>query len=61
MLLEYDGEQHRLDAAQFAVDVNRLNDLSEDGWIVIRVGKGMTTQEALARLDRALRSRGWRP
>ena len=61
VLLEYDGEQHRLDAAQFATDVNRLNDLSEDGWIVIRVGKHLSNDDVLVRLDRALRSRGWRP
>lgn len=59
VLLEYDGEQHRLDGHQFATDVNRLNDLSEDGWIVIRVGKRMTDLEVLERLERALRSRGW--
>ncbi|MEL4319227.1 hypothetical protein WJX64_09440 [Leifsonia sp. YIM 134122] len=59
VLLEYDGEQHRLDGRQFATDVNRLNDLSEDAWIVIRVGKHMSEREVLARLERALSSRGW--
>ncbi|KQX05033.1 MULTISPECIES: hypothetical protein [unclassified Leifsonia] len=59
ILLEYDGEQHRLDGGQFATDVKRLNDFSEDGWIVIRVVRHTSEREALARLDRALRSRGW--
>nr|WP_056170361.1 hypothetical protein [Leifsonia sp. Leaf325] len=61
VLLEYDGDQHRLDDGQFAIDVSRLNDLSEDGWVVIRVGKHMSEGEVIARLDRVLRSRGWRP
>ncbi|MET0975853.1 MAG: hypothetical protein ABWX82_09295 [Leifsonia sp.] len=60
VLLEYDGEQHRLDGRQYDTDVRRLNDLSEDGWIVIRVGRNTADVEVIARLDRALRSRGWR-
>lgn len=39
VLLEYDGEQHRADDAQFHRDVERLNDLATAGWIVVRVGR----------------------
>ncbi|WP_400997590.1 hypothetical protein [Agromyces sp. GXQ0307] len=59
VLLEYDGEQHRTDDRQFHRDVERLNDLAADGWIVIRIGRMLPPQRALAQLERALRSRGW--
>ncbi|MGR0318755.1 hypothetical protein [Agromyces sp. ZXT2-3] len=59
VLLEYDGEQHRLDDRQFHRDVERLNDLAADGWIVVRIGRMLPPQRALAQLGRALRSRGW--
>jgi hypothetical protein len=61
VLLEYDGEQHRIDDAQYARDLERLDDVMADGWRVIRVLKDTPTAEILARLDDALRSRGWRP
>lgn len=60
VLLEYDGEQHRVDDAQFHRDVERLNDLAADGWVVIRVGRRLPVTRALDQLERALRSRGWR-
>ncbi|QCR19661.1 endonuclease domain-containing protein [Agrococcus sp. SGAir0287] len=37
--VEYDGEQHRVDARQFARDIDRLADLERVGWIVVRVTK----------------------
>jgi len=61
VLVEYDGEHHRTDNAQYARDVERLDDVMADGWRVIRVLKDTPTTEILARLDDALRSRGWRP
>ena len=61
VLVEYDGEQHRTDSAQYARDVERLDDVMADGWRVIRVLKDTPTSEILSRLDDALRSRGWRP
>ncbi|MFE5670547.1 hypothetical protein ACFQ58_02960 [Agromyces sp. NPDC056523] len=60
VLLEYDGEQHRDDEAQFHRDVERLNDLAAAGWIVIRVGRRLPLPRALDQLERALRTRGWR-
>ncbi|MCP2367000.1 hypothetical protein BCL57_001154 [Agromyces flavus] len=60
VLLEYDGEQHRGDDAQFHRDVERLNDLAAAGWIVIRVGRRLPLERALDQLELALRSRGWR-
>ncbi len=39
VLLEYDGQQHRLDDAQYGRDVDRLDDLARLGWRVIRVNR----------------------
>jgi very-short-patch-repair endonuclease len=61
VILEYDGGQHRTSERQFLRDVERLNDLAQDGWLVIRTHKRTPETEILARLDGALRSRGWRP
>jgi hypothetical protein len=61
VILEYDGGQHRERERQFLRDVDRLNDLARDGWLVIRIHKRTTDAAALAWLDSALRSRGWRP
>jgi hypothetical protein len=61
VLVEYDGQHHRTSDRQFQRDVERLDDVADAGWRVIRVLKGMTDAEVLARLDFALRSRGWAP
>jgi len=61
VILEYDGGQHRLLERQFHRDVDRLNDLTRDGWLVIRIHKDTTDATTLDWLDSALRSRGWRP
>jgi len=61
VLLEYEGDQHRTDAAQWAHDLGRYNDLAEDDWLVIRASRAMSDAEVVARTRRALRSRGWLP
>lgn len=58
-LLEFDGEQHRTDARQWRRDVDRLNDLVDDGWLTTRVRSD--SRDHLQRLERNLRRRGWRP
>ena len=63
-ILEYDGEQHRVDDAQFACDVSRLDDLARLGWRVVRVTKrhrGAERRAKLARVRESLVARGWRP
>lgn len=52
VLLEYDGEQHRIDDRQFARDLTRLDDLARLGWRVIRVTKRHRGAERRARLER---------
>ncbi|MFE6254939.1 hypothetical protein [Agromyces sp. NPDC057865] len=61
VILEYDGVHHRTDDRQAIRDVDRLNDLARDGWLVVRIHKGTTDAATLDWLDSALRSRGWRP
>lgn len=53
--LEYDGDHHRTDKAQFARDITRLEELAELGWIVIRVAAGTPRGEVIRRLQAALR------
>jgi hypothetical protein len=64
VLLEYEGEQHRVDDRQFGRDIDRLDDVMHDGWRVIRFTKQHRGAERRARLERvreALVERGWRP
>ncbi|MEY2849167.1 MAG: hypothetical protein RI885_1834 [Actinomycetota bacterium] len=63
VIVEYDGEQHRLDETQYLRDVDRLHALAEAGWTVIRLNKSHLadgSQEATSRVRRALRAAGWR-
>ena len=39
LAIEYDGEQHRTDDAQYQRDIRRLRRLHSEGWYVIRVTK----------------------
>jgi hypothetical protein len=57
VVVEYDGEQHREDAAQFIRDVDRLNALSLAGWIVVRIRKDMGDATVIELVSTALRSR----
>ncbi|GAA2033149.1 hypothetical protein GCM10009819_16530 [Agromyces tropicus] len=57
VLLEYDGDHHRTDTAQFARDVDRLNALAAAGWTVLRVRSGVDPRPLLAQLAGALARR----
>jgi uncharacterized protein YecE (DUF72 family) len=57
VILEYDGQHHREDERQWAKDVDRLNELAADGWIVIRVNKHTRRAETFRLLRAALDSR----
>ena len=61
VIAEYDGEQHRTDEKQFYRDVDRLDDLAEERWRVVRFNRSHVTIERLHRLRRALVAAGWRP
>jgi len=59
VLLEYDGAHHRVDDVQWARDVDRLNELAGNGWLVIRVNRASDHRVILRQLDEAMRLRGW--
>ncbi|MBM7502821.1 endonuclease domain-containing protein [Agromyces aurantiacus] len=61
VVVEYDGEQHRLDPEVFHRDVDRLNALAVAGWIVVRIRKGMADDDVIRVVSQALESGGWRP
>ncbi|THE06145.1 DUF559 domain-containing protein [Microbacterium oleivorans] len=64
VLLEYDGQQHRLDDRQYSRDVERLDDLAAAGWRVIRVNRshrGTARRWILERVRTTLLERGWHP
>lgn len=62
-ILEYEGRQHSEDARQFSIDISRLDELMEERWRVIRVDAVLLARRAtlLAKVDTALRERGWTP
>lgn len=53
LAVEYDGDHHRTDPAQFARDITRLEDLAAMGWTIIRVAAGTQPGEVVARVRRA--------
>ncbi len=64
VIVEYDGDQHRTDTAQYEKDIGRIDRLIAAGWIVVRIrmrGLRGGARESVSRVEAALRSRGWRP
>jgi hypothetical protein len=61
IVLEYDGDQHRTDAQQYYIDIDRLQRIMREGWHVIRVNRRhMQDKQQVARLVReALSDAGW--
>lgn len=61
VIAEYDGDDHR-SPAQFHRDVDRLDDLADETWRVVRINKSHLRGDgrlAVARVERALRRAGW--
>ena len=56
VVLEYEGEQHRLDKAQFRYDIVRYDDLMADGWRVIRATGDHLTREGRLEIVRRVRA-----
>ena len=44
--IEYDGGHHRSDERQYNIDIDRLDELMEEGWRVIRVNKNLMARRA---------------
>jgi len=62
-LIEYDGGQHRDDERQFNIDIDRLDELMEERWRVIRVNKSLMARRAtlFGKVATALEQGGWHP
>jgi len=58
VIVEYEGDQHRTDRAQFASDIERIGLLQQLGWFVIRVDSALlrASPRLIARLRAALAS-----
>ena len=56
--VEYDGDHHRKDRRQYVKDIARIRMLEEIGWIIIRVIAEERPAQWLARVEKALISRG---
>ena len=64
VVVEYDGDQHRTDQAQFDRDLGRLDDLAGNGWRVVRIGGRALFRDpadVVVRVRRALAAAGWTP
>lgn len=63
VVVEYDGQHHRVSSAQYAKDESRLEAFQLVGWLVVRIrADGLTRQGRSATVRRvrsALTSRGW--
>jgi very-short-patch-repair endonuclease len=46
VVIEYDGGHHRADERQYNIDIDRLDELMEEGWRVIRVNKNLLARRA---------------
>lgn len=58
--IEYQGDIH---SATWAHDVERVERLRADGWIVLQITRELARdpRTMVGRVEDALRSRGWRP
>lgn len=64
VIIEYDGDHHRTDAAQYFADVDRLWRLEEAAWRVIRVNRSHLKDGAIVVCERtraAIAERGRTP
>ena len=61
IVLEYDGDQHRTDQAQYYIDIDRLERMTREGWRVMRFNlRHMREPQRLAgRVREALVDAGW--
>jgi len=61
ILLEYQGDQHRTDRAQWRRDIRRVGGLEDNGWQMLQYTDDdlQAPRTLVARLDMRLRARGW--
>jgi hypothetical protein len=64
VIVEYDGQQHRTDSRQYDRDITRTEEFIRDGWFPVKIRKqqmAFGAAEAVRRVERALRDKGWMP
>ncbi len=61
LLLEYQGDHHRTDRAQWRRDIGRVGGVEDHGWQMLQFTDDdlRNPVELIARIERRLRSRGW--
>lgn len=61
LLLEYHGDQHRTDRAQWRRDIRRLGQVEDEEWQVLQFTDDdlQAPGQLVARIERRLRGRGW--
>lgn len=61
LMLEYQGDHHRTDRAQWRRDIRRVGSVEDNGWQVLQfTDDDLRDPDALiARIERRLRGRGW--
>jgi hypothetical protein len=63
LALEYEGDHHRTDAAQWNRDIQKYRDYARAGWETIRVTRSLLyprRRELVVQIREALMRRGWR-
>jgi very-short-patch-repair endonuclease len=62
-IVEYEGDHHRTDERQFNIDLERLDELAEEKWRIIRVTKKLMWQRVtlFGKVTTALEEGGWQP
>ena len=62
VMVEYEGDQHRVDARQWNRDIDKYAACDSLGWIVVRITAAhLRSGAAVARIRAALVRRGWEP
>lgn len=64
VVVEYEGDIHRLSRRRFATDVRRFDRYADEGWRAVRATRDdlfTEPRELMARLERRLRDGGWQP
>lgn len=59
VLVEFDGDGHRVDRAQFRLDIDVHAALRDEGWETVRIHGGHTRADVGRLVERALRRQGW--
>jgi hypothetical protein len=61
--VDYEGEIHRIDAAQWSKDLKRAPRFEDAGWSYLRAGAAdyRNSDELIARIGNRLRRHGWSP